>query len=174
MEGMPRGSAEYPAMRTLTVAEASAATGLSPKALRRRIERRTLDSVLDPATGLRRIPLAALERHGLLQGAPQTAPVGQGQPRGTPAGSLDLSPLLERLEALAAENGALRQLEQRAGSLERQMLAEREARERAEAALFEARARLVVVEAPRRRFWRRGKPVALPDPNPAPAPAPTP
>ncbi|HYF25532.1 MAG TPA: hypothetical protein VD931_07330 [Baekduia sp.] len=48
----------------LAVAEAAAATGLTPKALRRRMERGSLRSVL--VDGRRRIPLAELVRAGLL------------------------------------------------------------------------------------------------------------
>lgn len=148
-------------MDMLTIAEASNLTGLTRKALRRRIERGVINSTLD-RRGLRRIPRGELERLDLVPTT--TVPMGQGHPevaQPAPAApmtaAIDLSPLLARLEALIAENATLRQLEARTGSLEREVTAEREARERAENALFETRARLQELQAARsaRRWWRR-------------------
>lgn len=150
----PRTWVETQGMNTFTVAEAAEATGKTQKSIRRRIERGTLRSTLG-ADSLRRIPESELIRAGLLGpgGEVQRGTEGNGVPRGTPAGqSADLSVLLERLEALAAENGRLRALEERAGSLERQVAAERDARERVEVALAEAQLKL---ETRPQRWWRR-------------------
>jgi chromosome segregation ATPase len=71
---------------------------------------------------------------------------------------LEVGVLLERLERLAAENGRLRLLEERAGSLERQVETERSARENAEQELFAIRARIVELESrPRRRWFSRAR-----------------
>ncbi len=145
--------------------QAAQQTGVSTKALRRWTERGKLYSSLDQS-GRRCIPVSELERVGL--SGPDSSASGsgtahapdRGSPRHPRPSRLDLSLLLERLEALAAENGKLRFLEARAGSLERELHAERDARERAEAALLEARARLQVLErsvAQRRRWWRRSR-----------------
>lgn len=152
-------------MWNLTLMEASQQTGVSAKALRRWTDRGTLRSSLDQS-GRRRIQISELERVGL--SGPDSSPSGGSTGHASDTGSpgdprpsrLDLSPLLDRLEALAAENGKLRFLEARAGSLERELHAERSARERAEAALFETRARLQVLEpsvARRRPWWRRSR-----------------
>lgn len=158
-EGKAVGKSKSPVMRTFTITEAASTTGVTPKAIRRRIERGTLRSVLGPDQR-RRIPLSELQRAGLIPaGEAHGGAAGQGYPDAPPPGNavggvLEVGILLERLERLAAENGRLRVLEERAGSLERQVEAERAARANAEQELFAARARVVELESPpRRRRW---------------------
>src|SRR4051794_30625992 len=87
---------------TLNVAECARATGLTPKAIRRRIERGTLESTL--VAGQRRIPLNALIAAGLL-----VEGVDRGH-RGTPQGTQQPGALVQRLiahrERLAEEVAA--------------------------------------------------------------------
>jgi len=121
----------------LPLKEAADLVGLTEKALARRAERGSLRVVLQQ--GKRHVPRSELERAGLLdpEGNPTHTPHGEG-PRGvSPAG---FSALLERLEALVAENATLRQLERETGTLTAQVETERRAREAAEAQLHEARA----------------------------------
>lgn len=126
--------------RTLTVAEAAQALGITEKAVRRRIERKVLPSVIGPDRK-RRIPASAL---GLDQAA------GDGDlpghvPHGAPNGHAPpTAELLDRLERLARENGQLRQIER--------------VSEQSERALIEAHARIRELEAKlarRPRWWRR-------------------
>lgn len=98
---------------------------MTRKALARRADRGTLETVL--RSGRRFVLRAELERVGLL--TPDSPSGGSAAPQ-TPETGLER--VLERLEALAAENGRLRLLEAEVG-------AEREARERLEAELFELR-----------------------------------
>lgn len=108
---------ELPGMRVLTLSEASDLTGLTEKALRRCIERGSLQSVL--RDGARRIPMAELDRAGLVPDA--------------------------ELRALRAENQRLRGevIVHRVlvESTERARLAEIQARERLEAEVVAAKAR---------------------------------
>lgn len=101
--------------RTVTVAEAAQALGITEKAVRRRIERKALPSILG-ADRRRRIPASAL---GLDSGG---AAVGQVPHRAPSNGHAPASDLLDRLERLARENGALRQIELVAGDRERQLI----------------------------------------------------
>lgn len=103
--------------RTLTIDEAAEATGLTQKALRRRIERGQLRSLL--RDGRRHIPVAELHRVELIdpEGKPMRGSEWHEAPRGTTPGKpasaelqLDAVRLLARLEELAAENGRLRAL----------------------------------------------------------------
>ncbi len=103
-------------MRVLSLAEAAETTGLSRKALARRIERGSLRSVL--RDGQRYIPLSELERAGLLPDA-------------------ELRALRAEVDSLRAEVAAHRQLVE---STEKARLAEVEARERLQAEAMEARA----------------------------------
>lgn len=97
-----------------------------------RISRGTLPSVVGH-DGRRRVPRSVIERDGELQSSQ--------------AVTADLAALLLRLEALAAENGRLRVLTERADSH----------RDDLESQLVEARARIVELEARQaRRWWRRG------------------
>lgn len=132
--------------RTLTVAEAAGELGITEKAVRRRIERGVLVSVMGPDRR-RRIPASALGLNG------NGASGGAGAPNGAPrvvqqtTGGIQAvygPELLERLERLARENGALRQIEIVAGDREQR--------------LIEAAARILELEAllaRRRRWWRR-------------------
>jgi excisionase family DNA binding protein len=136
--------------RTLTLAEAAEATGLTRKALQRRVDRGSVRSVL--TGGLRRIPVTELYRLGLMRpeeaagpSAPSLAsgPVAPA-PRGPGPG---IGELLDRLERQAQELGEMRALSRQAESLLAQAEAERRARQAAETALFEARARIAELEA---------------------------
>ena len=104
--GMPRGQQPFPAgdapgqqpfpagdasspseasPRLLTLAEAAEQTGLSAKALARRVERGTLRAVHDDQ-GRRVVPRAELDRAGLLD---RDSPGGEhDSQRGSPAGEL--------------------------------------------------------------------------------------
>lgn len=128
--------------RALTVRDAAILTGLTEKALRRRIERGVLPSVLGH-DGRRRVPTSALRSAGLI---PQDgAPTGPIPPAGAPSGEA-FSELLGRLETLAAENGRLRALTDGHERREREL----------EAELHKARARVLELEArvSRRRWFR--------------------
>jgi excisionase family DNA binding protein len=139
--------------RTLTLAEAADATGLTRKALQRRVDRGSLRSVL--IGGLRRVPVSELYRAGLLT---ETGAV-EGDERSpsseaaaSPAGrrpALDVGELLDRLERQARELGEMRALTRQAESLQAQAEGERAARRAAEAALLEARARITQLESAR-------------------------
>lgn len=97
----------------LTIRDAARATGLSVKALRRRIERGTLEAVL--VDGVRRIPLSALVGAGLLVREPTLAaasrPIVSAPPQPVVAA------LLRRLAGLEA----------RLASVERQLADQRDA-----------------------------------------------
>jgi hypothetical protein len=124
---------------------------MSQKALARRAERGSLRVLVK--NGKRHVPTSELMRSGLLdhEGNPKASNEGNQTPRGNHEG---FAVLLERLEKLVAENAALRQIEAQTGTLEKELAVERESRERAEAALFEARAKLIEREA-RRPWWKR-------------------
>jgi hypothetical protein len=124
---------------------------MTQKALARRAERGSLRVIIKD--GIRHVPTAELVRAGLLdpEGNPTDSPEGKPTTHGNHEG---FAVLLERLEKLVAENAALRQLEAQTGTLEKQLATERESRERAEAALFEARAQLAEQET-RRPWWKR-------------------
>lgn len=81
--------------RTVTIAEAVGLTGLSKKALQARLDRRRLPYVVEG--GLRRIPLAELQRRGLLQREPEEPP-----PKGE-----RIAELADRLERMGDELGGL-------------------------------------------------------------------
>ncbi len=168
-----------PAERTLTIAEAARMTGLSRKAMARRIERGTLRAFLGPDQ-LRHIPFSELVGTGLVdeQGraidipapAPQlpgaapglwgTPPAGYPDPERGPsptrraAAPMDATALLSRLERLAAENDRLRGLQSRYDELERDLAAEREMRARIESELMT----LWTETEGRKRPWNRRRP----------------
>ena len=121
--------------RTLTLREAAEATGLTTKALQRRIDRGTLRAVL--TGGRRRVPLSELYRAGLME--PE-------EPRPAPAGEV-IGELIARLERQAEQIGELRALERQAESLRAAAEAERRARDELEAALFAARAEVTQLRA---------------------------
>ena len=136
--------------RTLTLAEAAEATGLTRKALQRRVDRGSVRSVL--TGGLRRIPVTELYRLGLMQPedpvASSAPPAAAGPPPPAPrAPGPAIGELLDRLERQAQELGEMRALSRQAESLLAQAEAERRARQAAETALFEARARVAELEA---------------------------
>ena len=83
----------------MSIRDAARASGLSPKALRRRIERGTLGSVL--VGGRRRIPVDDLVRRGLVDDG---AAPGAGS--GT-AGADDPAAMARRLRALESRVAAL-------------------------------------------------------------------
>jgi len=126
-------------MDTITIAEAAHETGLSSKAIARRIERGTLQAVL--RDGKRRLPITELEK--LPRGTTETTTEGQGNHGAAP----DLGHLVARLETLAAENMRLRLLTEQTEGTEQALKDE----------LHQARARITELEAAttRRRWFRR-------------------
>src|SRR4051794_19512454 len=127
---------------TLNVAEAARATGLTPKAIRRRIERGTLESTL--VAGQRRIPLTALIAADLLVDA-----VARGQ-RGTPQGIQQPGALVQRLiahrERLAEGVAAANEFEADVRRLADQLRRERVRTRELEGQLDRARARIARLE----------------------------
>jgi excisionase family DNA binding protein len=117
-------------MRTFTIAETAELTGLSRKAIARRVERGSLRSVV--RNGRRRIPRSELERAGLLtegdEGTPNLDPGALLLPRPA-AGGLEAAggqedvlvtlvrELLDRLERQSSEMAQLRALTVEAESL---------------------------------------------------------
>jgi len=138
-------------MESYTFAQAEQLTGTTRKALRNRVYRGQLESVL--RGGVRRIPRSELERVGLLGGDDETGEV-PGMPREPSRETPMMDELLTRLERQAGELGELRVLTREADSL-------RSERERLLGELHETRAqvteleaRLAEVQRPR-RWWRR-------------------
>jgi excisionase family DNA binding protein len=134
-------------VRTYTISEAAQVTGVSRKAIARRVERGSLQSVL--RNGRRRIPRSELVRAGLVPegdavpaggtAAAPAHPVGQSQ---NGADSADVfaalvRELLDRLERQSAETAELRALTTQAESL------------RYAAELAELRARIAELELER-------------------------
>lgn len=97
--------------RWVTIEEATVLTGATKTALRARVARGTLRTVL--RQGLRYIAVSDLESKGLLQ---------PGEDVGAPATPLTTDDLLDRLERQAEELGRLRE---RNAQLERELAAER-------------------------------------------------
>lgn len=152
-------------MESYTFAEAEELTGATRKALRNRVYRGQLESVL--RSGVRRIPRSELERAGLLRGGrretEETGQVTREVSQETPA----IGELIGRLEQLVAENVALRAIEAQTGKT---LEVERQARELTEAELHRVRARVLElqaqVEMPRRwRWWRRSVAAAAASPS---------
>lgn len=118
-------------MRTYTISEAAELTGLSRKAVSRRIERGSLRSLV--RNGRRRIPRSELVRAGLLsddaEGAPELDPRALLLPRPAPAADLEeagraeellvtlVRELLDRVERQASEVAQMRALTVQAESL---------------------------------------------------------
>lgn len=142
----------------LTIPQTAERLGLTVKAVEKRIERGTIQSLRND--GRRVVPLGEVARLKAIAEAAR----GPIEERFSPSGeaiplSKDLSAFLERLETLAAENGRFRAL-QEVGESER---------ERLEVELFKARAEVrqleeqlaaqVVVATPptpqKRSFFRR-------------------
>jgi hypothetical protein len=149
--------------RTYTITEAAHATGATPKAIRRRIERGRLESVLSH-DGRRRIPLTSLVLAGLLHpdgtptGAPRQSPTPSHPESPTPgAPTGDIIELFKE-HAAAIERAAKAEAQaQIAGLLQAQ--AESHATT-LQAELVEARATVTQLEAqlaqahhPRRRWF---------------------
>lgn len=142
----------------LSVQETAEALGLSAKAVQRRIERGSIQSLRND--GRRWIPRGEIERLRQLENAESTGVSGAGQDRG----SGDLSAVLERLETLAAENGRFRALQEvndterqelrRALFEQRAKVTELEAK-LADAQVLERAGELVAAAAPRPRWWQR-------------------
>jgi hypothetical protein len=127
-------------MQTVTIAEAAQHSGMTAKAIARRIERGTLHAVI--RDGKRRLPVSELEK--LPRGTTETTPKGKGNHGAAP---VDLSPLIARIETLAAENMRLRVLQEQNGTVEEQLRRE----------LVESRGRITELEATtsRRRWFSR-------------------
>lgn len=130
----------------LTVAETADRLGITVKAVEKRIERGTIQSLRKD--GRRVVPVSEVARVEELSLSAK-GPTSQGFPRegtGFPGG--DLSGVLARLEALAAENGRFKALhevsEQRAQEAEQRAEIERR---RVEEQLFEANAKIQQLEA---------------------------
>jgi chromosome segregation ATPase len=162
-------------MEMFTIAEAAEATGLTKKALRNRVDRGQVRSVL--REGMRHIPRSELERAGLLLGGHDEAGAEAAEAVETANGGQDASSLEavidnlhDRLEKQAAELGRLRLLTEQADSLKAAALeTEQRAHEaleaeyhaaRAQAGAFEAelhdaRARIAVLESAARPASRR-------------------
>ncbi len=105
-------------METFTIREAAERCEVSYQAMRRRVDRGSLQAV--HKDGVRHIPRAELERAGLWPGARSGAP--------------------EEVQRLQAENEDLRRELRELRLLPQQVGAEREARERVEQALHQERA----------------------------------
>ena len=108
---------------SLTIREAALATGLSQKAIRRRIERGTLQAQLH--AGRTRIPADELFRRNLLVADPAQAAARREQSVARKRSGSAERDLLERLERQA----------ERIGILTAELAAERERRSRLEARL---------------------------------------
>jgi hypothetical protein len=126
---------------TLNVAECARATGLTPKAIRRRIERGTLESTL--VAGQRRIPLTALIAADLLVDAVNRGQ--RGTPQGTQPGAL-VQRLIAHRERLAEEVAAANEFEADVRRLADQLRRERVRTRELEGQLDRARARIARLE----------------------------
>lgn len=144
----------------LTIPETAKALGLTAKAVEKRIERGTIQSLR--REGRRVIPAGEITRLQTL--AEQALPPIEQRvsPSGDANPLTDLSAFLERLETLAAENGRFRALQEVAES-ERQQLHAELFKTRAHVAELEAKlaetptAAAIVTAAPRRTWWGRQK-----------------
>lgn len=104
-------------METYTLREAAELTGTSQEALRKRVDRGTIQSV--KRNGVRRIPRSELERAGLRIGGP--------------ADATDVTrELVERIAAQESELARLRALPERVEEYRRQIDTEAQARQEAE------------------------------------------
>lgn len=148
---------DTPHPRTLTIREAAAATGLSDKALQRRIARGTLGSVL--RDGRRLVPATELLRCGLLPSTPPAGyPSGDGMGH-TPGGGtpgVSAVELLDRLQAQAVEIGELRALTRESESARLRASQEAARADALVVELLELRAKVAELEATQpldRRSW---------------------
>jgi excisionase family DNA binding protein len=141
-------------METLTIAEAAERTGLTHKAVRNRVDRGHLRAVL--RDGTRRIPLSELERAGLLGSTGEAANGAAKRHEPHEAASAEaIRALIETIREQERELVQLKALTREAESLRQESAGERQAREAAQAELFEARARITELEATlaERRRW---------------------
>lgn len=133
----------------LEIAEAAEQLGITHKAVRRRIERGTLPSVLG-RDGRRRIPAAALKD--------ASPPPSSGSGRVSVTIDADvLEPLMERIEKLAAEAARYKALTDGSERRERD-LAEQLHEQRSLRMAAEARAAELEAQLRRKRRWFRRKP----------------
>jgi hypothetical protein len=131
-----------PPPMTLGLGDCSRATGLSVKALRRRIERGTLASVL--VDGRRRIPVAALVGSGLLVEGLDRGARGSGQGHVQPA--LVVQRLAAQRQRLTEELAVVADLEADVRRIAEQLRRERMRSQELEEQLAHARARLRQLE----------------------------
>lgn len=113
-----RAEREYHGVETYTIAEAARLCGIGPEALRKRLDRGTIQSL--KRDGVRRIPRSELERAGLRIGPPAEA-------------SDITRELIEKIDVQATELARLRALPERVETYRLQAEAEHEARQAAEA-----------------------------------------
>lgn len=160
----PRGATKGRHMdtngRTLTIRQAAEESGLSAKAIARRVERGTIQAVL--RDGVRRIPRSELVAAGLLGvdgGATTVTELGQQLKRGTTPGGTAMTELLvqlagqaERLELQAGELGEQRAIATQSATLTAQ---ERSRGDELQAENLELRAKLSVLEQRAGRHWWR-------------------
>lgn len=141
--------------KTLSIDEAAKRTGLSPKALRSRIDRGTLRSIKD-SDGKRRIALIDLQRCGLIDLDGVTSGVGMGHlPRRVSPAGVDIAALLEKVIAAEVKAATAQQLAEFAGvnaEQDRRRIADLEQQVFALSADLEA-----ARNARRRWFSRKGK-----------------
>jgi hypothetical protein len=127
-------------METVTITQAATRTGMTAKAIARRIERGTLQAIVKD--GKRRIPVAELDR--LPRGTTKPATAGEGNHGATP---VEIAPLIARLEALAGENMKLRLLQEQDSSTESEL--------RAQVIRQAARIQELEAKSAKRRFFPR-------------------
>jgi hypothetical protein len=128
--------------RTYTIREAGDVTGVGERAIRRRVERKTLAVHGMENRGGKNVQVIhadELARVGLLgEGAPEPPPPESRAPSGTPPTMVDARYLVDQLREVSGELATTRLLEAQAGERERR---EREAREALEGEVHRARAR---------------------------------
>ncbi len=142
----------------VNVGDAARLTTLSPKAIRSRLDRHSLRSVLK--NGQRHIPMTELYRAGLLNpdGSParqaQQGSERQGQLEGSPEASFNVMELIDELTEARADAKVKGLLAQQAETLAE---GERQAREALETELHAARCRVAELEERigRRRWFKR-------------------
>jgi len=144
-----------PQQRTLTIREASDATGLSVRAIRSRVDRGTLPAVLH--AGLRRIPYSELLRLDLVE-AGNGASMRQEQPRSTSTEAASTNDVIieltKRIEIQAGELGEMRAITRQAETLGDQ---HRLRADELGAEVVELRSKVMTLQqqTPRRWFRRR-------------------
>lgn len=143
---------------TVTIREAAEMCGVTVKAMRLRVEREQVPSLLKD--GLRRIPVSALVKQGLVKEAPASdaaSPVPPSVPPAIP--HVDLATLLDRIEAQAVALHEHRQIAERSEAHVEEVRAELDRARRDLAASHEQveqlRAELLLAEqrAARRRWF---------------------